>query len=147
MESYIFKSENEGSCQAAINNLKKKTVPTEIERTSNIRKQQHRFFLSLSMRTNRKCNNSHAFCFLTEPNIPEGPKYERHINTSSMPGEKFYQLHAESTTATSKLRGAFGKFLAWSIISVTDLQTLSCLVLFQRPIFLLCYDTNFTRIL
>ena len=30
----------------------------------------------------------------------------------------------------SKLRGAFGKFLAWSFISVTDLQTLSCLVSF-----------------
>ena len=28
------------------------------------------------------------------------------------------------------IRGAFGKFLAWSIISVTDLQTLSCLVSF-----------------
>ena len=28
------------------------------------------------------------------------------------------------------IRGAFGKFLAWSFISVTDLQTLSCLVSF-----------------
>ena len=28
------------------------------------------------------------------------------------------------------LRGAFGKFLAWSFISVTDLQTLLCLVTF-----------------
>ena len=28
------------------------------------------------------------------------------------------------------IRGAFGKFLAWSIISVTHLQTLSCLVSF-----------------
>ena len=28
------------------------------------------------------------------------------------------------------VRGAFGKFLAWSIISVTDVQTLSCLVSF-----------------
>ena len=26
--------------------------------------------------------------------------------------------------------GAFGKFVAWSFISVTDLQTLSCLVSF-----------------
>ena len=26
------------------------------------------------------------------------------------------------------VRGAFGKLLAWSFISVTDLQTLSCLV-------------------
>ena len=26
------------------------------------------------------------------------------------------------------VRGAFGKFLAWSFISVTDLQTLSCLI-------------------
>ena len=29
------------------------------------------------------------------------------------------------------IRGAFGKFLAWSLISVTDLQTLSCLVSFE----------------
>ena len=29
-----------------------------------------------------------------------------------------------------QVRGAFGKFLAWSFISVTDLQTLSCLVSF-----------------
>ena len=28
------------------------------------------------------------------------------------------------------IRGAFGKFLAWSFISVTDLLTLSCLVSF-----------------
>ena len=28
------------------------------------------------------------------------------------------------------VRGAFGKFLAWSCVSVTDLQTLSCLVPF-----------------
>ena len=28
------------------------------------------------------------------------------------------------------IRGAFGKFLAWSFISVTNLQTLSCLVSF-----------------
>ena len=28
------------------------------------------------------------------------------------------------------IRGAFGKFLAWSYISVTDLQTLLCLVSF-----------------
>ena len=28
------------------------------------------------------------------------------------------------------LRGAFGKFLAWSFISVNDLQTLSCLISF-----------------
>ena len=31
---------------------------------------------------------------------------------------------------TLQLRGAFGKFLAWSFISVTDLQNLSCLVSF-----------------
>ena len=30
----------------------------------------------------------------------------------------------------SNNRGAFGKFLAWSYISVTDLQTLSCVVSF-----------------
>ena len=28
-----------------------------------------------------------------EPNIPKGPDYEK-INTISMYGEKFYQLHA-----------------------------------------------------
>ena len=30
----------------------------------------------------------------------------------------------------TRVRGAFGKFLAWSIISVTDVQALSCLVSF-----------------
>ena len=29
-----------------------------------------------------------------------------------------------------QIRGTFGKFLAWSFISVTDLQILSCLVSF-----------------
>ena len=35
-----------------------------------------------------------------------------------------------NNTANVAVRGAFGKFLAWSFISITDLQTLSCLVLF-----------------
>ena len=37
--------------------------------------------LSLFMRTNGKCNKSHApsalFCFTSGPNIPEGPEYEK----------------------------------------------------------------------
>ena len=33
-------------------------------------------------------------------------------------------------TLDNNVRGAFGKFLAWSFISVTNLQTLSCLVSF-----------------
>ena len=41
------------------------------------------------------------------------------------------------TTKCELLRGAFGKFLAWSFISVTNLQTLSCLV----------YSTNVMRML
>ena len=45
------------------------------------------------------------------------------------------------------LRGAFGKFLAGSFISVTDLQTLSCLISFWRTIFSLCYGTNSMRII
>ena len=45
------------------------------------------------------------------------------------------------------LRGAFGKFLAWSLNSVTNLQNLSCLVSFSRAIFPLCYGTNFMGIL
>ena len=49
--------------------------------------------LSQFMRTNGKCNNSHylalvlaVFCFLSEPNIPEGPEYEnfKNINTILM---------------------------------------------------------------
>ena len=39
------------------------------------------------MRTNGKCNNSHApstdlaiLCFPSEPNIPEGPEYAKNIN-------------------------------------------------------------------
>ena len=37
----------------------------------------------------------------SEPNIPEGPEYEKNINTISMHGEKFYQLHTETTTAVA----------------------------------------------
>ena len=44
------------------------------------------------------------------------------------------------------IRGAFGKFLAWPFISVTDLQTISCLISFKSAILTLCYGTNFTRI-
>ena len=29
------------------------------------------------------------FCFLSEPNIPEGPEYEKNINTISMYRENF----------------------------------------------------------
>ena len=44
-----------------------------------------------------------VFCFPSDPNIPEGPEYEKNINTI-MHGEKFYQPHTETTTAitTSK---------------------------------------------
>ena len=33
-----------------------------------------------------------SFCFQLEPNIPEGPEYEKNINTISMYGAKLYQL-------------------------------------------------------
>ena len=36
-----------------------------------------------------------VFCFPSEPHIPEGPAYKKNINTISMHGEKFYQLHTE----------------------------------------------------
>ena len=41
------------------------------------------------------------------PLAPEGPEYEKNINTISMYGEKFYQLHTDTTTAvaTSKQSG------------------------------------------
>ena len=43
-----------------------------------------------------------VFCFPSEPNnIPDGPEYEKIIITISMPGEKFYQLHTEKTTAVA----------------------------------------------
>ena len=42
-----------------ITNLEK-SDPSEIERTYNVSKQQTLFLLSLFMRTNGKCNNSHA---------------------------------------------------------------------------------------
>ena len=70
--------------------------------------------LSLFMRTNRKCNNSHAPTPITSvfhikspvfymyfplgPNIPEGPEYEK---ISLLQGEKFYQLHMETKTAVA----------------------------------------------
>ena len=60
------------------------------------------------MRTKGKCNNSHApstglsgILLSSEPYIPEGPEYEKNINTISMHGEKFYQLHTETTTAVA----------------------------------------------
>ena len=34
--------------------------------------------------------------------ISEGPEYEKNINTISMHGEEFYQLHTETTTAVKK---------------------------------------------
>ena len=41
-----------------------------------------------------------------------------------------YSRHTIKPLGSIKIRGAFGKFLAWSFISVTDFQTLSCLVSF-----------------
>ena len=52
---------------------------------------------------------------------------------------------AECLWGIFAIRGAFGKFLAWSIISLTNWQILSCLVSFLRTIFLLCYSTHFMR--
>ena len=38
----------------------------------------------------------------SEPNISKGPEYEKNnINAISMHGEKFYQLHTETTTAVA----------------------------------------------
>ena len=37
-----------------------------------------------------------VFSFPSEPNIPEGPEYEKNINTISMHEEKFYQLQGET---------------------------------------------------
>ena len=41
-----------------------------------------------------------------------------------------FAYKCKSAVCSHDIRGAFGKFLAWSYISVTDLQTLSCLVSF-----------------
>ena len=57
------------------NNLEKH--PSEIEGNYNIKRTADSVLLSLFMRNNQKCNNFHApDCFLSEPNIPEGPEYE-----------------------------------------------------------------------
>ena len=40
-----------------------------------------------------------VLCFLPTSNTPEGPEHEK--NTKSMHGEKFYQLHTETTTAVA----------------------------------------------
>ena len=45
------------------------------------------------------------------------------------------------------VRGAFGKFLAWSFISVTNSQTLSCFGIILKSYFPFCYITNSMRIL
>ena len=44
-------------------------------------------------------NCTKVFCFPPEANIPAGPAYEKNINTKLMHGEKFYQLHTDTTTA------------------------------------------------
>ena len=45
---------------------------------------------------------------------------------------RFWATLVSMATESSRrvIRGAFGKFLAWPIISVTESQTLSCLVSF-----------------
>ena len=40
--------------------------------------------------------------------------------------------YADLYSLTANIRGAFGKFLAWYFISVTDLQTILCLVSFKE---------------
>ena len=39
-----------------------------------------------------------------------------------------FEYSVDQNRPDSDVRGAFGKFLAWSFISVTDLQALSCLI-------------------
>ena len=71
------------------------------------------------------------------PVIKAGKKYFKkvdHLATVS-PIYSGYDMNTQTlrplrTGSLITIRGAFGKFLAWSIISVTDLQTLSCLVSF-----------------
>ena len=63
--------------------------------------------LGLLVRTNGKCYNAHVPWHRLKrysPNIPEGPEYEKNINTISMHLERFHQLHTETTkaVATSK---------------------------------------------
>ena len=66
------------------------------------------------MRINGKCNNYHtpstglsSILFSVRTQNSRRTKYEKDINTISMQGEKFYQLHTESTIAvvTSKYSG------------------------------------------
>ena len=45
-----------------------------------------------------------GFYFPSEPNIPEGPEYEKNIKTILMHWEKFYQLHTEITTAVATFK-------------------------------------------
>ena len=68
-----------------------------------IQKTADSVILSLFMRTNGKCKFSRplhrlVFCFLSEPNILEGPEYEKSMNTISMYGEEFYQLTPVATS-------------------------------------------------
>ena len=90
MKRIISSTDNkETSMSRQAQNSLEKTDPSEIERTYNISKQQ-----SLFMRTNGKCNNSHApstglsdiLLSITEPNIPEGLEHEKNINNISMHG-------------------------------------------------------------
>ena len=69
------------------------------------------------MRTNGKCNTSHAPYhrlkrYSAFPNILESPEFEKNNNTISMHGEKFYQLHTETMTAVA-ISNLSGKTPIW----------------------------------
>ena len=54
-------------------------------------------------------------------------EFEKHQDSLK---EVISNMDISQYTFIQHIRGAFGKFLAWSFISVTNLQTLSCLVSF-----------------
>ena len=54
--------------------------------------------LSLVMRTNGKCNNSHAHSGILlsfRPNIHKGPEYKKNINTTSSEKERTYSVRQQ----------------------------------------------------
>ena len=81
-----------------------KTEPSKIEKTYTIKKTADSVLLSLFMRPNGKCNNSHApsislsgILLSVRTQYSQRTRIKKNINTISMHGEKFYQLHIETT--------------------------------------------------
>ena len=89
---------------------------------------EFRFFQAIG--TSLKGNNllpNGAHSFIYEKSMEKDANDDDHC---SFPFDVRNYVSVLTTAMIKNVRGAFGKFLAWSFISVTDIHTLSCLVSF-----------------